>query len=384
MIAMDLRILINTLFNRVPQYIFWKDPASIYLGCNENYARLVGLNSPNDIIGKSDEEIGWLPDGDTAEKFRAGDQAAMSGAAVTNEEEWLSLPNGTKILALLSKVPLLDENQHGDKHVLGVLGVATDITEKKRTEEKIARIQHQMQGMRIISSSISHELRTPLATIKNAVTSIQALLPDLIMGFEAAQTHHLQIPVVPSSHIDLLKTVLNRLDAQIEQANRVMDMLLININGKEKGKLSTMPCSARQCINQALAQYPFPASKPNIIWDDGEDFTFYGHALLIVHVFFNLLKNAIYFIHKAKKGHIHIWIEHAEETNAIHFKDTGLGIPTHNLPHIFEHLFTADTNKGTGVGLAFCNTIMQSYGGSITCHSIYHEYTEFILTFPKP
>ncbi len=54
----------------------------------------------------------------------------MAGQYVTNEEEWLSVKNGRKILTLINKVPL--HNLKG--RVIGVLGVATDITEKKRLE----------------------------------------------------------------------------------------------------------------------------------------------------------------------------------------------------------------------------------------------------------
>ena len=105
---------------------------SVYLGCNHKYAELLGLDNPQDIIGKTDYEIGWLPDGDAAVKFRSGDQEMLSGHAITNHEEWLSLKTGAKICTLISKVPLLNAN--GD--IQGILGVATDIIEKN-TSKKI-------------------------------------------------------------------------------------------------------------------------------------------------------------------------------------------------------------------------------------------------------
>ena len=92
------QILIETIFQQIPQFIFWKNTHSVYLGCNQRYAELLGLNSPQDIIGKTDYQIGWLPDGDTADKFRKGDQETLAGNPLTNAEEWLSLKNGSKIL----------------------------------------------------------------------------------------------------------------------------------------------------------------------------------------------------------------------------------------------------------------------------------------------
>jgi PAS domain S-box-containing protein len=376
------QLLIGTIFQHIPQCVFWKDPSSVYLGCNEKYAQLLGLNNSQEIIGKTDYEIGWLSDGDTADKFRAGDQETLSGKHIINQEEWLSLPNGSRILMLTNKVPLID----AQGEILGVLGVATDITEKKRTEENLAKTHYQLQGMTIVSASMSHELRTPLATIKSSIMSANQFLPALITGYEAAQHYRIAVPYIAPAHLKLLKTVLSQLDRQVDQCNRVMDMLLTNIRELSNGQVQTETCSAQKCIQKALSGYLFPANeKPTIIWNQQgeEDFAFNGKEILIIHVLFNLLKNAIYFIHKAGKGHIHIWLEHGEQVNTIHFKDTSAGIHPDDLPHIFKPFFTIGTNKGTGIGLAFCSNVIQSYGGSITCQSVYHEYSEFILTFPS-
>ncbi|HVV67967.1 MAG TPA: PAS domain-containing sensor histidine kinase [Gammaproteobacteria bacterium] len=375
--SQDQKILIETIFQQIPQLIFWKNTESVYLGCNQRYAELIGLNRPEEILGKTDYEIGWLPDGDTADKFRAGDQETLTGQHLTNAEEWLSLKNGTKILTLINKVPLIDPQGV----VFGVLGVATDITEKKRIEDSLT----QLKGMALISASLAHELRTPLAALKSAVKGIRALMPALLAGYEAAKIHHLAIPSIPASRLKLLTQVLDTLENKVDQSQNIIDMTLTNIRSSHATKLApSKKCSARHCINQALAQYIFPLNgKPKIIWNDAQDFTFYGQEILLIHVLFNLLKNAIYFINKTGKGHIHIWLEQSKNYNTLHFKDTSQGIEEKNLPHIFDLFFTSGTNKGTGVGLAFCQLTLQALNGSITCESRWQEYTEFILKFPK-
>lgn len=381
--AYSQQILIETIFEHIPQYVFWKDKNSVYLGCNERYAQLLGLKHPQDIVGRTDYEIGWLPDGDTADTFRQGDQATLRGRSIKNQEEWLSLPNGTKILTLINKVPLMDDQ----KTIIGVLGVATDITEKKKIEEKLAKTRHQLQGMMIVSATIAHELRTPLATIKNSLIGIQQFLPDLITGYAAAQAKHLAIPSINHAQLKLLATVIHRLEHKVDEANNVMDMLLTNINGYANGKVHHTRCSAIQCIQKALAQYPFPAglhSKVQFIPQLDQNFSFYGQEALIIHVLFNLLKNALYFIQKANRGEICIWLEQKQHHNEIHFKDTAQGVKPEHLPHIFEPFYTRGTNKGTGVGLAFCHTILASCHGHIHCESVYGQYCEFILQFPHP
>jgi signal transduction histidine kinase len=71
------------------------------------------------------------------------------------------------------------------------------------------------------------------------------------------------------------------------------------------------------------------------------------------------------------------------------FRDTGVGIAPHVLPHIFTRFYTSsdavdDASIGTGIGLAFCRDVMRSMGGAIDCRSVEGMFTEFTLTFPRP
>ncbi len=236
-------ILIETIFQHIPQYIFWKNTDSVYLGCNDNYAKLLGLNKSQDIIGKTDYEIGWLPDGDTADQFRLGDQETLAGRHITNQEECLSLPKGKKILTLINKVPLIDKSGH----VLGVLSVATDITEKKQIEAHLAKTDHQLQGMAIISASIAHELRTPLAALKNAAEALHPLLPLLLETYEIASTSQLPIPSISKRKQQLLGTLIESLDRKVDESNRILDMMLMNSRYNQNKHAALRKCSIRRC-----------------------------------------------------------------------------------------------------------------------------------------
>jgi len=371
-------VLLQTVFQHIPQFIFWKDIHSVYLGCNKKYAELLGLNDPSEIVGKTDNDIGWFSDGDTAEKFQEGDKRTLAGHCIINEEELLSLPSGRKLLTLINKVPLIENGK-----IVGVLGVATDITEKKHIEENFQKVEHQLKGMTMVTATIAHELRTPLTAIKAGAKGLKQIAPYLIAAYKNAIKNKVQEETISETRIELLEEAINSIEKKVDQSNMVIDMLLSNIKNRNVEITELEVCSARQCIQKAISQYDFVNPKLQIELMDGKDFIFYGKEMLILHVFFNLFKNALYFIQKARKGKVFIWLEQNEQTNEIHFKDTAMGISEEYLPKIFDDFFTHGTNKGTGIGLSFCKKTMQAIGGEITCKSLCGEYTEFILSFPS-
>ena len=101
---------------------------------------------------------------------------------------------------------------------------------------------------------------------------------------------------------------------------------------------------------------------------------------MIVHILFNLMKNALYYIRAAGKGKIYISIK--KKRKELVFEDTGQGISPKILPKIFNYFFSK-TRSHAGIGLSFCKLAIRTIGGEIVCHSAEGKYTRFILTFPE-
>lgn len=55
----DSKKMLQMVMDSIPEFIFWKNVNSIYLGCNKNFITVAGLNNPEDIIGKSDYDLPW-------------------------------------------------------------------------------------------------------------------------------------------------------------------------------------------------------------------------------------------------------------------------------------------------------------------------------------
>lgn len=123
--------MLQLIMNNIPQFIFWKDTNSVYLGCNENFAVVAGIQSPDEITGKTDYELSWRKE--EADFFVECDQRIMSsGIAEYNIIEPQLQSNGKQAWLKTNKIPLF--NNSGE--VIGILGTYEDITEKKIIEDQ--------------------------------------------------------------------------------------------------------------------------------------------------------------------------------------------------------------------------------------------------------
>lgn len=245
----------------------------------------------------------------------------------------------------------------------------------------------QERAMLATAGSIAHELRTPLLSIRAGAAGLAHYLPSLIEAHELARRNGLPVSPIRATHVDSLKGVLGRIDSEARHSNAIIDMLLVNARATGAIEQEFQDCSMASCVDTALRRYPFSEEERAVVFREGDgDFTFRGSELLMVHVLFNLIKNALRHIAKAGNGDVSIRIQVVSAHRLI-VRDTGGGIPPDMLPHIFQRFYTStrsnDSVLGAGIGLAFCRDVMTSFGGTIECNSVFGDFTEFVLSFPQ-
>lgn len=271
----------------------------------------------------------------------------------------------------------------GEEHFAILIVLLFVIIAGSTVNYKTAMLQQQrLAGMAAAAGMIAHELRTPLLGIKSGAKALAHYSPQLFQAYHLAKEHGLLDSTLRSVRLQQLEEVSERIVSEIDYANMIIDMLLVKA-GRENSLQNCLleTCSMTECLTEAITRYPFKAERERqfVSWTGG--FSFTGSKLLMQHVLFNLLKNALYAIATAKKGEIMIWTEEGERYNKLHFKDTAKGMSSRQLSKLFNHFYTT-TFMGTGIGLSFCKLVMSRFGGDIRCESVEGSYTTFILSFP--
>jgi diguanylate cyclase (GGDEF)-like protein/PAS domain S-box-containing protein/putative nucleotidyltransferase with HDIG domain len=135
----------RTLLSNLPQRIFFKDRNSVYVSCNDNYARDLHI-LPEEIAGKTDYDFHPQK---LAEKYRADDKRIMtSGNTEDIEERYLQ--DGQETFVQTVKTPVRDE----EGNVIGILGIFWDICDRRKMEQEQERLHAELE-IRAITDSLT-------------------------------------------------------------------------------------------------------------------------------------------------------------------------------------------------------------------------------------
>jgi len=147
-----LRLVTNT----IPEFVFWKDKSSVYMGCNTNFAVIAGVARPEAIVGKTDYDLAWTKE--QADILVAHDRrVAELNRSEFHIVEPMHYADGRIAWVESSRVPLHGE----DGKVIGILCTFQDISDRRQKDDEIRRsesryktlAEHSPQGIAILGSN---------------------------------------------------------------------------------------------------------------------------------------------------------------------------------------------------------------------------------------
>jgi two-component system CAI-1 autoinducer sensor kinase/phosphatase CqsS len=246
----------------------------------------------------------------------------------------------------------------------------------------LAVIRYQLLSPMAVAATVAHEMRTPLASIRMQADALARMLPEMQRGYDLAVAHGLMLREAAVLDPQCVQALSHSITQQVDRSNVVIDLMLASSHMESIDPAGFHRYSIAYCVREALDSYPFGShDRLRVQCQIEQDFEFWGSDLLMVYVLFNLLKNALYALQAAGKGEITITVG-AGGRRTLVFMDTGSGIPAAVLSRIFEPFFTTKQGHGTGIGLAFCRRVIDSFGGRLQCRSVVGEHTTFTVVFP--
>ncbi len=128
----------RTLLENLPQKIFLKDKDSVYISCNENYARDLKIKA-KEIAGKTDYD--FFPE-ELAHKYMAADKRVIKFSKTEDINEKY-IREGKKVIVHMVKTPVRDEQGN----VTGILSIFWDITSQRRAQKKLLDYQKRLRDL---------------------------------------------------------------------------------------------------------------------------------------------------------------------------------------------------------------------------------------------
>lgn len=200
--------ILEGLLNSIPDLIFFKNKAGVYLGANARFAEFAGKPA-KEIIGSTDFE---LFDAQQAKAFHLSDLQVLANQRPLRHEEWTTFPNGQRKLLDKIKAPLISK---GDDFV-GILGISRDLTERHAHEERIRQLAYYDPLTHLPNRFLLHEQFIALC---QQMTPQQSLLGLAIIDLDHFKNINDALGHTQGDR--LLVAVAERLQTQLEPGDRL-------------------------------------------------------------------------------------------------------------------------------------------------------------------
>lgn len=146
-LSKDQNAELNTLIETIPDLVWLKNPNGVYLECNPAVERFYGLNR-DAVIGKTTRDL--FPDR-VAESVYRHDQEALNADGTATNEMWVTrASDGRHILLETTTTPM----RTADGSLMGVLGIARDITERRQLEDEVRERTAELERERALLKAI--------------------------------------------------------------------------------------------------------------------------------------------------------------------------------------------------------------------------------------
>lgn len=320
--------------------------------------------SPEERVGKNLLTSGFLDDRPELKQIFA--EFVRRPGATIRREVLARHKDGSYRILEVSGTNLLH-----NPAVAGIITNARDMTERRQAEEERDRLyEAAREALELRDQYISlvrHELGTPMTVLLGYTQLLQRRLADSI----------------PAQHQELLKFM----SEQVLRLNRLVTSLL-DLPRFQEGRLALerQPLDLAALVRQMLDGMRLLFKNHTLALQiPDREIIVDGDAVRLEQVLHNLLQNALKY--SPDGGTIEVILEQCDDWAKISVRDEGIGIPEHDLPHVFRRFFRASNipagrMRGMGMGLYVVREIVKLHGGTVEVESTVGCGSTFVVCLP--
>jgi PAS domain S-box-containing protein len=339
------REFVRLVLDTDPNLIFVKDADGRFVLVNQALAELYAT-TPEALVGRRPGEDLAAPQ-EAAEYRRAELEVLRTGKPVVADES-NTRPDGRAFWFHTVKVPLpLPDGS------TGVLGIAADVTQRKRAEEELREAGRRKDAF---LAMLAHELRAPLATLTPALAALrqggaESQLRGRLVELMERQARHLR------RLVDDLLEASHFVHGKVQLAPERLDLARLARRAAE---------DRRPALSQAGLALEVQAP-PTPVW-------VHGDAVRLAQAVGNLLDNAARYSDPGGRVTLSVAADAGAGRAVLVVADTGVGIPPEVLPRLFKPFEQAEQGPdrrrgGLGLGLSVVRSVAELHGGTAEAHS---------------
>ncbi|MHC4601428.1 MAG: PAS domain S-box protein [Planctomycetota bacterium] len=377
-----MRILIETL----PDIFYQTDPAGIITFANESAARILGYESVDELIGKDLANDLYV---DPSERTVFLDRLRKEGGVVKDFRVRLWRGDGSVLWVSAHSRFRRDE----DGNVIGVEGVARDVTDRVEAENRfVAQMEElekaydqlkqaqtrmirseKMASLGTLMAGIAHEINNPVNFVHGNLAVVEKRLRELGEGAGGDGEGSLPADVIA----DLQEAIEDAKRGAARVKEIVNTMRTFSRAGSRRRR-------ERVNLNAALEEAlllvePGFRGRVDVALRIDTGLAVDGDRALLGQVWINLLSNAFQAVEG--EGRVEVSADRDGGEAVVRIRDTGVGIPAAIQEEIFEPFYSVKQD-GVGLGLSLSLDIVRGYGGEISVASEPGKGATFVVHLP--
>ncbi|WP_167577835.1 PAS domain-containing sensor histidine kinase [Ammoniphilus sp. YIM 78166] len=333
----------KSLFEQNPEAIASYDRDGKFVSANAASQKITGY-SCEELNTMDYADLVFPPDW---EMVKHNFRLTLAGEQPTFEVKFRH-KSGEAIDMSIKNVPIVVNGE-----IVGVYGIAKDITDWKRAEEWL-RKSDRLSIVGELAAGVAHEIRNPLATLSGFVQ----LLKEQNLGHRY--------------YYDIMSSELDRINFIVSEFMLLAKPHVLNFQPKEVGTILNHVitlANTQAILNNVVIETDIEPDLPLISCEENQ----------LKQVFINVIKNAIEAM--TDGGTLRIQAGRQEDRLFIRFIDEGPGIPEERLAKLGEPFFSTK-EKGMGLGLMVSYRIIEAHGGKMNISSQVDEGTRVEVWLP--